>query len=334
MKSRSYLGIGLFLVFFCSIAVWAAPKKAPTTIRIGLSWNEKAQVLTTAWEDYMKKYASEYGTKNGITFKWIVNVSDSDPSQQAANIEDLISQNVDIIVARPHDAAAIGASITAAKKAGIKFITFDRKSSGAQPDAHVGADSFNQAVSTAEAFAKLLKEKGIKGKAIELVGDLRDMNAVQRSDGWKKVEKEQGQWKTLVQVPTEWNAEKFMTGTANALKAYPEANVMFVASDFCFDAVATALKNAGRLAPVGDPKHMYIAAQDLNPQGFKGMSEGYIDVATSYDAYFHAVELVTRAIQLVSGEDLKGKDFLVAGRVATPATLNKIENLFARDYKE
>jgi len=334
MKSRSYLGIGLFLVFFCSIAVWAAPKKAPTTIRIGLSWNEKAQVLTTAWADYMKKYASEYGTKNGITFKWIVNVSDSDPSQQAANIEDLISQNVDIIVARPHDAAAIGASITAAKKAGIKFITFDRKSSGAQPDAHVGADSFNQAVSTAEAFAKLLKEKGIKGKAIELVGDLRDMNAVQRSDGWKKVEKEQGQWKTLVQVPTEWNAEKFMTGTANALKAYPEANVMFVASDFCFDAVATALKNAGRLAPVGDPKHMYIAAQDLNPQGFKGMSEGYIDVATSYDAYFHAVELVTRAIQLVSGEDLKGKDFLVAGRVATPATLNKIENLFARDYKE
>ncbi len=334
MKVRKYLGFVALIVLCGVVAGWAAPGKAPATITVGLSWNEKAQVLQTAWEDYMKKYADEYGKKNGISFKWIVNVADSDPSQQASNIEDLISQKVDIIIARPHDAAAIGASISAARKAGIKFITFDRKSSGAQPDAHVGADSFNQSVSASEGLAKILKAKGIKGKAIELLGDLRDMNAVQRSNGWKKVEQDKKQWTTVVQVPTEWNAEKFMTGTANALKAHPEANVLFVASDFCFDAVATALKNAGRLVPVSDPKHMYIAAQDLNPQGFKGMKDGFIDVATSYDAYFHSVELVTRLVQLMSGEDLKGKDFLVAGRVATPATLDKIDNLFARDYKE
>ncbi len=333
MKIKTILGVVLSLVIL-SAATASAQASKPKTITIGLSWNEKMQSLVQAWDDYMKQYASEYGAKNGITIKWITNVADSDPSQQASNIEDLISQKVDVIIARPHDAAAIGASITAAHKAGIKFITFDRKSSGAQPDAHVGADSYNQAITTAQAFAKILKDAGIKGKAIELMGDLRDMNAVQRSQGWHKVENDLHQWQTVIQVPTEWNPEKFLTGTTNALQAHPEANCIFVASDFCFSAVETALKNANRWAPVGDPNHVYIAAQDVNPQGYEAMKGGYIDVATTYDAYFHAVELVKVAVRLASGEDLKGKDFLVPGRVATPANVEKLNNMWARDYKD
>lgn len=333
MKIKAILGVVLSLVIL-SAATASAQASEPKTITIGLSWNEKMQSLVQAWDDYMKQYASEYGAKNGITIKWITNVADSDPSQQASNIEDLISQKVDVIIARPHDAAAIGASITAAHKAGIKFITFDRKSSGAQPDAHVGADSYNQAITTAQAFAKILKDAGIKGKAIELMGDLRDMNAVQRSQGWHKVENDLHQWQTVIQVPTEWNPEKFLTGTTNALQAHPEANCIFVASDFCFSAVETALKNANRWAPVGDPNHVYIAAQDVNPQGYEAMKGGYIDVATTYDAYFHAVELVKVAVRLASGEDLKGKDFLVPGRVATPANVEKLNNMWARDYKD
>ncbi len=335
MKGKMILCLALCLaVFGASTSVWAQSPGTPKTITIGISWNEKMHALIQAWEDYMKSYSAEYGKKNGIAFKWIVNVADSDPSQQASNIEDLINQKVDIIIARPHDAAAIGASITAARKAGVKFITFDRKSSGVKPDAHVGADSFNQAISTAEAFAKILADKGIKGKAIELMGDLRDMNAVQRSNGWHKVESEKGQWSTVIQVPTEWDPQKFMTGTANALQAHPEANCMFIASDFAFSAVQTALQNAGRWAPIGDPKHMYIATQDVNPQGYEAMKKGYIDVATTYDAYFHAVELVKVAVRLASGEKLNGQDFLVAGRVATPSNVDKLEKMWAREYKD
>ena len=334
MKGKAILCLALSLAILGAATAGAQSSKTPKTITIGLAWNEKMQSLVQAWDDYMKQYSAEYGAKNGISIKWITNVADSDPSQQASNIEDLISQKVDVIIARPHDAAAIGASITAARKAGIKFITFDRKSSGVQPDAHVGADSYNQSISTSQAFAKILKDKGIKGKAIELMGDLRDMNAVQRSNGWHKVESDMHQWETVIQVPTEWNPQKFLTGTANALQAHPEANCMFVASDFCFSAVETALKNADRWAPIGDPKHMYIAAQDVNPQGYEAMKGGYIDVATTYDAYFHAVELVKTAVRLASGENLNGKDFLVPGRVATPANVAKLDNMWARDYKD
>ena len=125
-----------------------------------------------------------------------------------------------------------------------------------------------------------------------------------------------------------------MTGTANALQAHPEANCMFIASDFCFSAVQSALKNAGRFAPADAKGHMWIAAQDVNPQGYDAMVEGYIDVATTYDAYFHAVEAVKVVAKLAAGEDLGGKKFLVPGRVATPENVKGMKYMWARDYKD
>ena len=64
---------------------------------------------------------------------------------------------------------------------------------------------------------------------------------------------------TVVEVPTEWNPEMFRSGTANALRAHPEANCMFLASDFAWSAVQSPLEAAGRCERTGDPKHMWIA---------------------------------------------------------------------------
>ncbi len=331
--------IVLVVCFLATSPLWAggageSTEEADNVVVVGLSWNERLHSLIQAWEDYMRDYSAEYGAEHGLEFRWVVNVADSDSSQQASNIEDLINQQVDVIVARPHDAAAIGASIRAANEAGIPFITFDRSSANRTPTAHVGADSFNQARTTAEAMADLLEEYGIEGRAIELMGDLRDVNAVNRSRGWAAVEESRGVWETVIQVPTEWNPERFRTGTTNALQAHPDANVMFVASDFAFDAVRAALEDAGRWAPRGEPNHMWIAAQDVNPQGYDAMVDGYISVATSYDAYFHAVELVEVVGRIARGIPLEQDEFLVAGRVATPETVETMEFMWARDYTD
>ena len=331
---KSLLVLALVVAVLLPTAFAQGQTAKKDKITIGLSWNEKIHSLIQAWQDYMQAYAKEYGEKYGIEIEWVINVAGGDPTQQASNIEDLINQGVDVIVARAHDAAAIGASITAAHQAGIPFITFDRESSAVKPDAHVGADSYTQAVTTAEAFAELLKENGVQGKCIELQGDLRDMNAVNRSKGWHDVEEALGAWETVVQIPTEWDPGKFLSGTANALEAHPDANCMFVASDFAFEGVLTALENAGKLHPTGEEGHIWIAAQDVNPQGYEAMLNGYIDVATTYDAYFHAVELVHMAVRLAEGDPVGAPKILVPGRVATPATLPDMEFIWARDYKD
>ena len=287
------------------------------------------------WQEYLQSKGKRQGEPAGITFKWVINVANADPARQAANIEDLINQGVNLIMARAEDASAIGASIRAAKQAGIPFITFDRQSATTKPTAHVGGDSYDQGKTTAEAFLALLKEKGVQGKCIELQGSLTDINAVNRSKAWHEITDKSGVITTLESVPTEWNPDKFRSGTVNALRAHPDANCMFLASDFAWPAVQSALEGAGKLAKTGDPKHVWIASQDIFPEAVKAMEEGYIDLGTTYDAYAHAKEAIRVAILIAKGEKVDCPDniCLAKGRLATQQNIGTMENLWSRPTK-
>ncbi len=302
-------------------------------VKVCVSWNEKIHSLVQAWQDYMQKYGNDYGPKNGVIFQWVVNVANSDTTQQANNIQDCINQKVDIIVARAEDSAAIGASITAAKNANIPFITFDRQSSSVKPTTHVGEDSYAQATSTATAFSKLLKDNNVQGKCIELEGDLLDQNAVARHKAWTDIENKDKQWQTVVSVPTEWKPEKFYSGAQAALQAHPEANCMYVASDFAFTSVENALQAVNKLAATGQPNHMWMAAEDVNPQGYQAMLKKEIDVGTTWDAWSTATKLVEVMTAIAKGQQVDPLN-LVQGRLATPATVESLDNLYARDYRD
>jgi ABC-type sugar transport system substrate-binding protein len=139
----------------------------------------------------------------------------------------------------------------------------------------------------------------------------------------------------VIQVPTEWNPELFRSGLTNALKAKPEANCVFAASDFAYTAIQAALEGAGRYAPTGDAKHIWLATNDLLPAAVKPMEGGYIDVSVTWDAYRQAKEAVRVAIAVVKGQDPQcgGEGCLAKGRLVTPQTIGTIDNLWSRDYK-
>jgi ribose transport system substrate-binding protein len=300
---------------------------------VGLSWDTK-DTLVQAWEDYFKSESVTMGNAAGVHFKWIINVANNDPARQASNIEDLINQGVDVIVARAKDGAAIGASIRAAKAANIPIVTFDRESSTIKPAAHVGADSYAHAKLAATALVDDLKKHGVNGKCIELLGSQVDTNAVNFSKAWNDVTKNSGVVTNLMQVPTEWNPELFLSGTTNAFKAHPEANCMFVASDFALSAVKSALDKIGRWKPQGDPKHVWIASVGLMPSAVKAMEGGYLDDAALWDTYAQARELDRVLIAIAKGKDpgCGNKGCLVNGRIGTPATINSMDNIWSKKY--
>src|SRR5258707_3458637 len=202
--------------------------------KVGFWLHTKESSLETAWEQFLKSEGEVQGKAAGLEFQWTVNVANGDPAKQAANIDDLITAGVDVILARAFDSGAIGTSIKAAQDAKIPFVTFDRGSTSGKPTAHVGGDSYDQARTTGAKLAEILKAAGVHGKCIELQGALTDINAVNRSKGWNELAKETGQYDRVVQVPTEWNPELFLSGLTNALTAHPEANCVFAASDFAF----------------------------------------------------------------------------------------------------
>ncbi len=319
----------LFAVVALALSSFPAAAKDVT---IGLSWNAQDNVLPVKWEEYMRAEAAKQGAAAGLNIKWVVNVADADATRQAANIEDLINQGVDLIMARAEDAAAIGSSIQAAQRAKIPFMTFDRQSATTKPTAHVGGDSYDQAKTTAEAFIKLMKEKGVKAKCIELQGALKDINAVNRTKAWHAVTDKSGVVTTVVQVPTEWNPDLFRSGSVNALRAHPEANCMFLASDFALTAVQSSLEGAGKWAPRGQKNHMWIATQDMFPEAVKAMEAKYLDVGTVYDAFAHAKEAIRVAVLILSGKPVDCPDAicLAKGRVATQENVATMENLWSR----
>lgn len=307
-----------------------ATAPAAGSFKVGLSWNEKNLALVQAWQDYMQDLAEE----EGLDIEWVINVADNDPSRQASNIEDLINQEVDVIVARAEDSSAIGASIRAADAAGIPFITFDRASSTDEPTAHVGGDSYDQALTTGTELANILTAAGVQGQCIELQGALTDVNALNRSKGFADADAASDAFEIITQVPTEWNPELFLSGATNALRANPNANCMIIASDFTLVSVQSALEGADKWAPTGDANHVWFATQDVFPDAYAAMKNGYIDVGTTYDAYAHSQELVRVLGALIAGTDPGcGPDGCLAkGRVATPATVDSLENLWSRDY--
>lgn len=304
-------------------------------LKVGFSLDTKESSLQTAWETFLRSEGEIQGKAAGYEVEWVINVANADPARQAANIDDLITAGVDVIIARAFDSGAIGTSIRAAEAAGIPFVTFDRGSTSGEPTAHTGGDGYDQARSTGLAFADILKKAGVQGQCIELQGMLTDINAVNRSKAWNEVAKESGQYESIVQVPTEWNPELFLSGLTNALTAYPAANCVFAASDFAFPSIQAALEKADRWAPEGQPKHMWLATTDLMSAAVKPMEDGYIDVSTTWDAYLQAKEAVRVIIALKKGEDPGcGADGCLAkGRVVTPATINQTENLWSRDFQ-
>ena len=288
-------------------------------IRVGLSWEELQSSINQAWQDYFMKYSEEYGKAHNCSFEWIVTVADGDPAKEMSNIQDLINQEVDCIVAWANNGNTIGESIKAAQEAGIPFVTFDHESTNVKPDAHVGEDSYMQAYTTAMEMARILEKDGVTdAKAVVMQGTLTDSNAVARGEAWKKVEEETGAWETVEWVPTDWEAE---------------ITLIYLESDFAFNSVAAALEETDRLYPIGDERHIYIAGDDVQPQGYQGQLDGYIDCGTTYDAWNQAVAVVEVVAKLSCGLEVPEVNY-IQGRLATPDTVGSLENLWSRDYND
>lgn len=323
---------------FIGVAVLLALTIVPAVakdIKIGLSWDARESALNQAWEDYMRAEAKTQGAAVGINVEWVVNMANNDASRQAANIEDLINSGVNIVIARALDSAAIGSSIKAAKAAGIPFVTFDRASSGEKPTAHVGGDSKDQAKVLGEEFEKILKANKVDAKCIEIQGSLADINAVNRTEEFKKLDEANDNLAIIARIPTEWNPELVLSGLTDAFRAHPEANCLLLASDWAIDAVQAAAEKFDKWHPEGDPKHVWIASNDLLTSAIKDMEDGYIDVSVTWDAQAHAKEAVRVLLDIAQGKDPGcGPDGCLAkGSVATPATVKSMTDYWARKYK-
>jgi len=204
------LAKGLMLVLAFSaltLGTWGAGKK----IKIGVSLPTQEVERWVRDKNNLIKFGEAAGCEV------LMQIANNDPVRQANQVENLISQKIDVLIIAPHDADAAATSVAAAKKAGIPVVGFVRLILGADLDAHV-SDDF---VRTGELQGEYLLKAVPRGNYIVLRGMKEDYNWFLFHSGAMKVLQpaiDRGDIKIIVdQHAADWKPENAMKITENAL---------------------------------------------------------------------------------------------------------------------
>ncbi len=299
------------VVLVCLLLLLPLAGAAAQGISIGVSLD---QLNDPFWVG-IKKGMDAAGKDLGVNL--IYRTAEGDAVKQNNQIDDLIAQGVKGLVVVYVDFKAIVQAVKAANKAGIPFVFCDR-TLDSQPDAKVSwgiaTDNYALTVNGWKYMADYARAKNLKLKVLELVGSLSDENVLRRTDGFKKVMADNSDIIQLVQqVPTEWNLEKALAGTRNALQAHPEINTIFMHSDYLLGATVSALRQAGRYKKIGEPGHVIVMPYSGNKAALQAMKDKYVEMTFGMDVYKEGYESVKAAVQIANGDTSYGEPILDPG---------------------
>lgn len=229
--------------------------------------------------------------------------ADKDAQRQASQIDSFVSQGVSAIIAIPWD---IEAAVTLAQTsiaAGVPFISMDQAPADLKAATyHVGGDPCADGKVAGEFFVKAAAGKPFK--LLELQGGLANDNGIRRSKCLDDAMAGHANITIVAQVPTDWNPQKALEGTENALQAHPDLAGIYAPWNDALQGVFSVLKQKGLLVPVGDPKHLTIVSIDGTPLGCKAVRDRLIDLEIATPLPEMAKRAVEAAAKAASGQTI------------------------------
>ncbi len=232
-------------------------------------------------------------------------IADGDANRQLQQVRTFITRRVDGIILVPKDANTCLPALKAANEARIPIVLFNRPAAEAPgvTSTAVVADNRKLTRETVEFMIGEARKTGRKHKAMVVIGDLGDINAVGRRDGFEDAVKGQESVVEVVAVvPSEWNQEKARSGVVNALQAHPDISFIFTSSDFLFPSIVAALKSANRYHKIGEPGHVFLGGFDGDATAYRMLADGYLDATGVQDVYFEAEQSVSAILDALAGK--------------------------------
>jgi ABC-type sugar transport system substrate-binding protein len=301
-KLGSVLVAALFL--FCGIAVafagGAGEAKKAGKIVIGVTLDTVDHPFWQADVAGMKDKAKELGVELDIQ------VAQGDANVQNKQIEDMLAKGVSGIICAAKDSKAILQAVKKCNDKKVPFIYNDRavfSTADAKVDWGAGTDNYLLAKAGWEWMAKYARQKGLKLKVLELVGDLADNNVLDRSKGFKEVMEANKDIVTLVSsVPTEWNLDKSLAGTTNALQANPDINCIYMHSDYLLEPTVQALKQANKYFKIGEAGHVVVMPFGGSKNSLDGVRGNWYEMCFGMNIYGTGAQCVQAAVDYANGK--------------------------------
>lgn len=318
MKFRKILALALVFVLITSAIVGCGSKNESTSttgttaeatkndvpktedkkIKIGLSMDSLESAFWVANHKAIVEKAKE------LNVELVEMMAEGDPNKQNQQIENLIAQGVSAIICAPKDGGAIVAAVKKCKEANIPIIMDNRPVQGdIQPELQVLSDNYAMAKEVTQWFVDKAKKENKKYKALLLIGNLGDENAVERQKGHKEIiDANKDVIEIVAEVPTEWNHEVALKGMQNAFQAHPDINLVITPSDFLFPPIKSVLEQNKKWAKIGEPNHMPIISFDGDEVGSKYLIDGYNWADAAQAADKTGWTCVEWAVKLSNGE--------------------------------
>ena len=244
--------------------------------------------------------------KRGISM--LEAVADGDASRQLQQVKNFITRGVDGIILVPKDAKTCIPMIRAANDAKIPIVLFNRPADQADVQfTSVVADNTKLTQETVAYMVEQAAKTGVRHKAMVVLGDLGDINAVGRRDGFEAAVKgHENTIEVVARVPSDWNQEKAQAGVANALQANPDISFIFTSSDFLLPSITAALKAAGGYKKIGEAGHVILGGFDGDATAYQMLVDGYLDATGVQDVYFEAEASVQALLDRREGKNVDG----------------------------
>ena len=257
-------------------------------LTIGVAFETLQTEYWVAGYDAIKAECAKRG------YKVLEAVADGDANRQLEQVRNFITRRVDGIIMVPKDGKTCLPAIKAANAAGIPIVLFNRPAD--KSDARsvaVVADNESLTRETVEYLIGEARKTGRKHKAMILIGDLGDINAIGRRDGFDAAVRAAPDVVDVVaRIPTEWNQEKAQAGVVNALQSHPDIDLIYSCSDFLFPSIVSALKSSGKYHRIGEPGHVILGGFDGDATAYQMLVDRYLDATGVQDVYFEAEQSV------------------------------------------
>lgn len=291
MKPR-FTKLGGAIGLACSLLFAPAPAMADAkNPKIGFSIDDLRLERWTRDRDYFIGAAEKLGAKV------YVQSADASEQRQIAQIENLISRGVDVLVIVPYNATVLNNAIREAKKAKIKVLSYDRLILNADIDAYISFD--NKAVG--ELQAQSLVALKPKGNYYLLGGAPTDNNAKILREGQMKVLQplvDKGDIKIVGrQWVKDWSPSEAMAIVENALTANGNKIDAVIASN---DATAGGAIQA--LASQKLAGKVPVSGQDADLAAVRRVIAGTQAMTVYKPLKTIATQAATLAVQLVRNE--------------------------------
>jgi len=292
--------LSLCLTFICSCV--QAPNEqgnASNTagpggkIKIGFAMDtvkeERWQRDRDAFEAHCKK----------MNVECVITVADNKADKQANDVDNLLTQGVNVLVIAPHDATQAASMVEKAKALGVPVISYDRLINSDKLDVYIS----HQVPVIGRKIAEYALQKVPEGNYVMVYGASTDNNAVimrKEQEDVLKAAKDSGKIKIVAeQHITDWKPELALNFVENALTQNNDnIQAIVVSNDGMAGGVISALEKKGLTGKV------VVTGQDAQKDALQRIAEGKQSMTVYKPIIPLASAAVEAAIKLAKKEPL------------------------------